>query len=152
MRPWTAAVLTIAAVTGLGFVHPFGDPRAEPAKGPGTLLQGATMPADAKTVLVTKCADCHSSETRWPVYARIAPGSWLIERVPNSDHDLGSVTSTNDGGRNCHTTALKEIDSQRAQSARELAIPTLTLKSKKVAGFFHPSWCTQDMASCPLNR
>ena len=79
-------------------------------------------------------------------------GSWLIERVPNSDHDLGSVTSTNDGGRNCHTTALKEIDSQRAQSARELAIPTLTLKSKKVAGFFHPSWCTQDMASCPLNR
>jgi cytochrome c len=80
MRPWTAAVLTVATITGLGFVHPFGDPRAEPAKGPGTLLQGATMPADAKAVLVTKCADCHSSETRWPVYARIAPGSWLIER------------------------------------------------------------------------
>ena len=37
------------------------------------------MPADAKAVLVAKCADCHSSETRWPVYARIAPGSWLIE-------------------------------------------------------------------------
>jgi cytochrome c len=80
MRPWTAAVLTVAVVAGLGFVHPFGDPRAEPAKGPGTLLRGATMPADAKAVLVTKCADCHSSETRWPVYARIAPGSWLIER------------------------------------------------------------------------
>jgi cytochrome c len=80
MRPWTAAVLTVAVVAGLGFVHPFGNPRAEPAKGPGTLLRGATMPADAKAVLVTKCADCHSSETRWPVYARIAPGSWLIER------------------------------------------------------------------------
>jgi cytochrome c len=80
MRPWTAAALTVAAVAGLGFVHPFGDPRAEPAKGPGTLLLGAAMPADAKAVLVTKCADCHSSETRWPVYARIAPGSWLIER------------------------------------------------------------------------
>ncbi len=38
------------------------------------------MPAEAKAVLVTKCADCHSSETRWPVYARVAPGSWLIER------------------------------------------------------------------------
>jgi cytochrome c len=80
MRPWAAAALTIAAVMGLGFIHPIGDPRAEPAKGPGTLLQGATMPTDAKAVLVTKCADCHSSETRWPVYARIAPGSWLIER------------------------------------------------------------------------
>ena len=70
----------MAAVVGLGYVHPFGNPRVEPAKGLGTLLQGANMPAEAKAVLVTKCADCHSSETRWPVYARIAPGSWLIER------------------------------------------------------------------------
>ncbi len=80
MRVWTVAALTVAAVVGLGFVHPFGNPRVEPAEGLGTLLQGAKMPADAKAVLVTKCADCHSSETRWPVYARMAPGSWLIER------------------------------------------------------------------------
>jgi cytochrome c len=80
MRVWTVAALTLATVVGLGYVHPFGNPRVEPAEGPGTLLQGAKMPADAKAVLVTKCADCHSSETRWPVYSRIAPGSWLIER------------------------------------------------------------------------
>lgn len=24
------------------------------------------------------CADCHSHETRWPWYSRIAPASWLI--------------------------------------------------------------------------
>jgi len=80
VRPWTAAALTVAAVVGLGYVHPFGNPRVEPAEGLGTLLQGANMPANAKAVLVQKCADCHSRETRWPVYARIAPGSWLIER------------------------------------------------------------------------
>jgi cytochrome c len=80
MRVWIVALLIVVAVMGLGFVHPFGDPRVEPQKGLGTLLQGAKMPMDAKVVLVTKCADCHSSETRWPVYARIAPGSWLIER------------------------------------------------------------------------
>ena len=80
MRVWTVAALTVAAVVGLGFVHPFGNPRVEPAEGLGTLLRGAKMPAEAKAVLVSKCADCHSSETRWPVYARVAPGSWLIER------------------------------------------------------------------------
>ena len=80
MRPWIAAAITVAAVMSLGFVHPFGNPRAEPAEGPGTLLQGANIPADAKAVLVQMCADCHSGETRWPVYARVAPGSWLIER------------------------------------------------------------------------
>jgi cytochrome c len=82
MSPWVVAVVAVAAVMGLGLglLHPFGDPRVEPAEGLGTLLRGANMSADAKAVLVTKCADCHSSETRWPVYARIAPGSWLIER------------------------------------------------------------------------
>jgi cytochrome c len=73
-------VLSLVSSVGLAFVHPFGNPRVEPAKGLDTLLQGAHMPADAKQVLVTKCADCHSNETRWPLYARLAPGSWLIER------------------------------------------------------------------------
>ena len=26
------------------------------------------------------CFDCHSNQTQWPGYARIAPGSWLIAR------------------------------------------------------------------------
>jgi cytochrome c len=84
MRAWVVAFATVVAVMGvgygLGYLHPFGNPRVDPAEGVGTLLQGAKMPAEAKAVLVAKCADCHSSETRWPVYARVAPGSWLIER------------------------------------------------------------------------
>jgi len=80
MRQWTIAAMTVALVVALGYVHPFGNPRTDRQQRPGTLLQGANMPTEAKTVLVTKCADCHSSETRWPLYARVAPGSWLIER------------------------------------------------------------------------
>jgi cytochrome c len=83
MRSWAVAVVTVVAMMGggygLGYLHPFGNPRVEPAEGLVTLLQGAKMPAEAKAVLVSKCADCHSSETRWPMYSRIAPGSWLIE-------------------------------------------------------------------------
>jgi cytochrome c len=79
-RIWVLGVLTVASVTGLGYVHPVGDPRVENARGLGTLLQSSNLSPDAKAVLVTKCADCHSNETRWPAYARIAPGSWLIER------------------------------------------------------------------------
>ena len=26
------------------------------------------------------CFDCHSNETEWPAYARIAPVSWLVQR------------------------------------------------------------------------
>jgi cytochrome c len=84
MRTWLVAVFIVVAMVGVGFglgnLHPFGDPRVEPAEGFDTLLAGAKMPLGAKAVLMTKCADCHSSATRWPVYARVAPGSWLMER------------------------------------------------------------------------
>jgi len=26
------------------------------------------------------CFDCHSNETIWPAYARVAPVSWLVQR------------------------------------------------------------------------
>ena len=26
------------------------------------------------------CFDCHSNETEWPAYARVAPASWVIQR------------------------------------------------------------------------
>jgi cytochrome c len=80
MRWLIASALTAAGLVGLGYVHPFGNPRVEPPQSPGTLLQDANMPSGAKAVLLAKCADCHSNETRWPIYARIAPGSWLIEK------------------------------------------------------------------------
>lgn len=34
--------------------------------------------AELKTVLKRSCYDCHSNETKWPWYARVAPVSWLI--------------------------------------------------------------------------
>ncbi len=33
-------------------------------------------PAAVRTILVKACFDCHSNETRWPWYSRIAPISW----------------------------------------------------------------------------
>lgn len=35
-------------------------------------------PAPVAAALRAACYDCHSHETAWPLYARIAPVSWLI--------------------------------------------------------------------------
>ncbi len=35
-------------------------------------------PTNVATVLRTSCYDCHSHETTWPWYSRIAPVSWLV--------------------------------------------------------------------------
>jgi len=35
-------------------------------------------PAPVRKILRRSCYDCHSNETRWPWYARVAPVSWLV--------------------------------------------------------------------------
>ena len=35
-------------------------------------------PADVVAVLERACYDCHSNETVWPTYSRVAPISWLV--------------------------------------------------------------------------
>lgn len=35
-------------------------------------------PPEITAMLRRACWDCHSRETRWPWYARVAPASWLV--------------------------------------------------------------------------
>jgi Haem-binding domain len=37
-------------------------------------------PPEVLAIMKRACFDCHTNETRWPLYARIAPGSWLMAR------------------------------------------------------------------------
>jgi cytochrome c len=62
----------------LSFIHPWGNPRVvDPSR--TAILPGIEVAPDIRQILVTKCADCHSNATRWPVYSRFAPASWLVE-------------------------------------------------------------------------
>ena len=35
-------------------------------------------PAEVQAILRAACYDCHSNETVWPWYAKVAPVSWLV--------------------------------------------------------------------------
>ena len=35
--------------------------------------------AATRSLAKQACFDCHSNETQWPAYARIAPASWLVQ-------------------------------------------------------------------------
>jgi heme-binding protein len=37
-------------------------------------------PPEVEAILRRACFDCHSNETHWPIYSRVAPGSWLMAR------------------------------------------------------------------------
>jgi cytochrome c len=74
-----AAVL--AASLALARVHPFGDAGLYAAREKeAPILDHDQVPEAVRTILVEKCADCHSDQTRAPLYGRFAPVSWLMEQ------------------------------------------------------------------------
>jgi cytochrome c len=71
----------LAASLLLARVHPFGDAGLYAPKAPqAPLMENTSVPPEARAILIAKCADCHSVQTRPPFYGRLAPISWLMER------------------------------------------------------------------------
>jgi Haem-binding domain len=67
-----AGMLCAAALAAIQFVPiERGNPPVE---------TDVSAPAEVKSILKRACYDCHSNETVWPWYARVAPMSWLIAR------------------------------------------------------------------------
>jgi hypothetical protein len=64
----------VAAFVLLQFTNP---PRTNPPV-VCDLMATNPPPPQVAAMLRTACYDCHSSETRWPWYSRVAPMSWLI--------------------------------------------------------------------------
>ena len=65
--------------------HPFGNAHLQrQGAAPPTMAALSSVPPDARSILVSKCADCHSMEVRLPLYdrfaSRFAPVSWFMER------------------------------------------------------------------------
>ena len=50
-------------------------------------LLATNAPAHVAALLHAACYDCHSSETKWPWYSRIAPMSWLIAQDVNEGRE-----------------------------------------------------------------
>jgi hypothetical protein len=44
-------------------------------------------PAEITALLRAACYDCHSYETKWPLYSRIAPSSWLVTSDVNEGRE-----------------------------------------------------------------
>jgi cytochrome c len=82
-----AGALTVLLLSLLlARTHPFGDAglyaasSAPPMVVEEKAMEHAAVPPAVRAILMTKCVDCHSAQTRAPIYGRFAPVSWLMER------------------------------------------------------------------------
>jgi len=52
-------------------------------------------PQEVYAVLERSCFDCHSNQTRWPWYSRVAPVSWLVARDVHAAREEMNFTEWN---------------------------------------------------------
>ncbi len=58
--------------------------RGNPASDPILSFEAvAKPPAELTSLLNRSCRDCHSNETVWPWYSKVAPASWLVAQDVN---------------------------------------------------------------------
>ncbi len=62
--------LFIIALIGIQFIN------ADRTNPP--IIGNLEAPSVVQNIFRTSCYDCHSNETQWPIYSKIAPISWVI--------------------------------------------------------------------------
>lgn len=77
MRPWAKRTLlgVVVVVVAIQLV-PYGHTHAVRA----VVAEPKWPSAETRALAKRACFDCHSNETTWPWYARVAPVSWLVQR------------------------------------------------------------------------
>jgi hypothetical protein len=65
-------------------------------------------PPEVREVLQRACYDCHSNETTWPWYSRVAPVSWLIARDVHEGREQLNFSTWNRLSTREQVEALRE--------------------------------------------
>ena len=73
---WVRWALVVAVVVFVAMQAVRPDRTNPPVTAAHSLLP--RVPADVRAILDRSCRDCHSNETRWPLYSQVAPMSWLV--------------------------------------------------------------------------
>ena len=75
-RFWVRSLLVlVVAFAAIQFV-PYGRNHVNPPVG----TEPKWDSPDTRALAKQACFDCHSNETEWPLYSRIAPVSWLVQQ------------------------------------------------------------------------
>jgi hypothetical protein len=72
---WIVAAGLLAAVGMQFFNPPLENPKVAPDE---DFIAVSAPPAEIALLLRHACYDCHSDQTTWPWYSRVAPVSWFV--------------------------------------------------------------------------
>jgi hypothetical protein len=100
--------------------------RTNPAMDPAIGFKQVAKPApELQAILERSCFDCHSNQTVWPWYSKIAPVSWLVARDVKAGRSKLSFSQWNIYSP--EATKLKFVDACREVRAGEMPVPAYLL-------------------------
>jgi mono/diheme cytochrome c family protein len=94
-------VLTVIAIQ----VIPYGNKHGNPS----IVAEPTWDSPKTKELFSRACADCHSNETKWPWYSRIAPVSWLIQNDVDEGREDFNVSMWGVQKKNKGNEAAEEV-------------------------------------------
>ena len=80
MKLFVIAAGVVAVIAGASIVPGPYSAAMHVTPGGVALLQSAEFDPAARATIQRACGNCHSNDTEWPLYSRLAPVSWLIRK------------------------------------------------------------------------
>ncbi len=69
-------------------------------------FQGARLDPAAVKLLQRACQNCHSQDTEWPLYSKLAPVSWMIRKDVSEGRKFLNFSQWSDYGANGQSQLL----------------------------------------------
>lgn len=84
------------------------------------------LPPEIKTVMQRSCYDCHSNETVWPWYSKVAPVSWLVSKDVVEGREELNFSEWDKYTDKRRTKKIKEIWNEVEEGEMPMLIYTFT--------------------------
>lgn len=115
----------LAAIVVFAVLQFFNPSLKNPPVEPGhDLMATNPPPPEVATLLRQACYDCHSNETRWPWYARVAPVSWWVVAHMQEGRDALNFSEWPHGDAYVAGDELGRIGEQ--VQSRKMPLPSYT--------------------------
>lgn len=105
---------------------------------PPVIAEPAWDSPRTRDLFVRTCADCHSNETRWPWYSKVAPASWLVAYDVAEGREHLNVSEWNRPQKDAHEAAAEVRDGEMPYRGYTLTHPEARLddatKQELIAG------------------
>lgn len=99
-------MLSILGLLVLVQVVPYGRDHGNP---PVAVEPSWNQPS-TRALAVRACFDCHSNQTRWPWYSRLAPISWMVQNHVDEGRRTLNFSEWNTGYKEAHEASKTVLE------------------------------------------